>query len=261
LSKKRIEKNIYLKLKNMRLVKRMKKEGSILFKYRGQIPILLFLISFPLIEQTSLYPCLSLKYLNTIQYIGVTISFFGVILRFYTIGTTPDGTSGRNRNYQIAEHLNKTGIYSIVRHPLYLANFIIWFGISVYSLSYILVLIISMFFLILYERIILTEENYLIEKYSSEFTSYSQDTPVFLPSFGKFKKSNNKLSIKKILKQEYSSTLSTVLSFIYIDILLKYFFTNHLQEIEIITHNHVFISVVFIMIAITLKTLKNFKII
>ena len=244
----------------MKIVNKMQHEGASLFKYRGQIPILLFIIAFPLIEKTSLYHSLSLINLDIIQCTAVLISLIGIILRFYTIAETPDGTSGRNRNQQIADHLNKTGIYSIVRNPLYLANFIIWLGISIYSLSYILVLITSIVFLILYERIIMLEENYLLNKYPSEFQDYTQKTPIFFPNFKKYKKSNKEFSIKKILKQEYSSILSTAISFLYIDILLKYFYTDYIEINEIITHNHLYIFLIFIIIAIILKMMKKLKI-
>ena len=52
------------------------------------------------------------------------------MIRIYTVGTTPAGTSGRNRDKQIAEKLNKTGVYSIIRHPLYLGNLLIWLGVA-----------------------------------------------------------------------------------------------------------------------------------
>ncbi|MGB8874133.1 MAG: hypothetical protein WCC75_12145, partial [Desulfobaccales bacterium] len=45
-------------------------------------------------------------------------------------GLPPRGTSGRNTQGQVAETLNTTGIYSLVRNPLYLGNFLIWLGLS-----------------------------------------------------------------------------------------------------------------------------------
>ena len=35
-------------------------------------------------------------------------------------------TSGKNTAKQIAESLNTSGIYSVLRNPLYLANFLNW---------------------------------------------------------------------------------------------------------------------------------------
>lgn len=37
---------------------------------------------------------------------AILVSFAGVVVRAYTIGTTPRGTSGRNTKKQVAESLN-----------------------------------------------------------------------------------------------------------------------------------------------------------
>ena len=66
--------------------------------------------------------------------VSVFVSILGLVIRFYTIGTTPKGTSGRNTKNQIEQKddfLNSTGLYSLVRHPLYLGNYFIWLGISI----------------------------------------------------------------------------------------------------------------------------------
>jgi len=62
-----------------------------------------------------------------ITYIAIALSMFGFIIRAIAIGTTPKGTSGRNtKEGQVAESLNTKGIYSMVRHPLYLGNYFMW---------------------------------------------------------------------------------------------------------------------------------------
>ncbi len=58
----------------------------------------------------------------------MVISFFGLALRVIVVGHAPYGTSGRNTREQVADTLNTTGMYSIVRHPLYLANYLIILG-------------------------------------------------------------------------------------------------------------------------------------
>ena len=58
------------------------------------------------------------------------MSFFGLGIRVFTVGFTPKNTSGRNTAEQIADVLNTSGIYSMVRHPLYVGNFFMWLGIG-----------------------------------------------------------------------------------------------------------------------------------
>ena len=207
----------------MKIREKMLKHGNWLFKYRGQLPIILFLIAIPVIYETSYYNRIESATISIIQNSAIIISIIGLILRYYTIGTTPIGTSGKNRDSQIAEKLNTKGIYSLVRNPLYLGNYIIWIGITIYSLSYILIILVSFFFLFIYERIILVEEEFLSKKYPGKYPNFMQKTPVFFPNFKNYQKGEIKFSVKKILRQEYSSTLSTIISFIYIDILLRYF--------------------------------------
>src|SRR5208337_1596675 len=60
------------------------------------------------------------------------VSLAGLVLRFFTVGFAPRGTSGRNTLSQVAETLNTTGMYSLVRNPLYLGNFLIWLGLSLF---------------------------------------------------------------------------------------------------------------------------------
>ena len=50
----------------------------------------------------------------------------------HVAGHVPAGTSGRNTRGQIALELNTTGLYSIVRHPLYVGNFLMWLGLAMF---------------------------------------------------------------------------------------------------------------------------------
>ena len=84
--------------------------GNWLFKRRGWLPVVLFLFAVPVIFITDYN-----KISNNVKlYTGITavvVSFIGLMIRAYTVGTTPKGTSGRNTDEQISESLNSTGIY------------------------------------------------------------------------------------------------------------------------------------------------------
>ena len=92
----------------MALVDSWERHGNFLFKYRGQFPVLLFLIAIPFLYYTPDVNYQDQFYLNIVS---VLVSILGFVIRFYTIGTTPKGTSGRNTKEQIAEYLNTTGIF------------------------------------------------------------------------------------------------------------------------------------------------------
>jgi len=226
--------------------------GNFLFKYRGQIPILLFLIVIPFIYYTD-YQIFSSKLLRQNMIVSFLISFVGMIIRIYTVGTTPAGTSGRNRDKQIAKKLNQKGLYSIVRHPLYLGNFLIWFGVSMYTVNTLFTVFLSLFFFIYYNIIMKTEEAFLKKKFKNEFLLWKKNTPMFFPSLNNYHKSNYIFSIKTILKREYSSFLATVFSFLYIQALINLF---NKQDV-IISKNMWIILIISISITLTLRALKK----
>ncbi|MDR2152686.1 MAG: DUF1295 domain-containing protein, partial [Helicobacteraceae bacterium] len=83
----------------------------------------------------SLSLSLSERFASALTVLAVLISALGVAIRVYTIGYKHKGTSGRNTKTQQASALNTKGIYSLTRNPLYLGNFLIGWGVIVYTHS------------------------------------------------------------------------------------------------------------------------------
>ena len=124
----------------MALINELEKQGNFLFRYRGQFPVLLFFLAIPFLYWTEL-ELLNELTMARFNFIAILISFLGFCVRAYTVGTTPKGTSGRNTKEQKAYVLNTTGIYSTVRHPLYLGNFLMWIGIVLFTYNFYFVII------------------------------------------------------------------------------------------------------------------------
>ena len=72
----------------MALVNTFEKQGIILFKYRGQFPIVLFFLSIQFIWFTDYSSIINVKYYLIISIVLVLLGF---MIRFYTIGTTLKG--------------------------------------------------------------------------------------------------------------------------------------------------------------------------
>ena len=98
----------------MALLQSMERQGNFLFKYRGQFPVILFILAVPFIYLTD-YNMISEQSQTCFMYTAIILSSIGFLVRFYTIGTTPQGTSGRNTKKQVATVLNSTGMYSLLR--------------------------------------------------------------------------------------------------------------------------------------------------
>src|SRR6476469_2520811 len=62
----------------------------------------------------------------------IALSLTGLVVRAAAIGCKPRGTSGRNRRVQNAQVLNTTGLYSVVRHPLYMGTALRWGGTATF---------------------------------------------------------------------------------------------------------------------------------
>ena len=204
----------------MALIQSMEKQGNFLFKYRGQFPILLFVLVIPFIYLTD-YNAISKQVQVYFGYCAIVLSIIGFIIRFYTIGTTTKGTSGRNTSSQVATVLNSKGVYSVVRHPLYLGNYLIWLGIAFFTFNVYFIVIMSLLFWLYYERIMFAEERFLESKFGDDFLNWSNVVPAFFPSFLKFTRSEIPFSLISVLRREYASILSSIIGFVFVELVYQ----------------------------------------
>ncbi|MER3329549.1 MAG: isoprenylcysteine carboxylmethyltransferase family protein, partial [Candidatus Kapaibacterium sp.] len=119
-----------------------------------------------------------------VELIFLLVAFFGQFIRAYSVGLAAKNTSGRNTSVgQVADSLNSTGIYSTVRHPLYLGNFFMWLGIALFTANFWFIVAFIFLYWLYYERIMYAEEEFLRDKYGSTYTDWAERTPAIIPSF------------------------------------------------------------------------------
>jgi protein-S-isoprenylcysteine O-methyltransferase Ste14 len=194
----------------MGLVDELEKQGGWLFRWRSFLPISLILFV-PIALYGFHLPFDSLPVHEYWAKFCVAVSLVGLALRCFTVGCTPESTSGRNTRRQVAQQLNTTGIYSIVRHPLYLGNYIIGLGITLTSCAWWLPVIYSLLFWLYYERIMFVEEAFLSRKFGDAFGQWSAQTPAFIPKLRLWKPPALAFSFRNVLKREYSGLMIVVL--------------------------------------------------
>ena len=234
----------------MALINELEKQGNFLFKYRGQFPLVLFILAIPFLYLTeSVHPHLEENYTA----IAIVFSVIGFIIRAYTIGTTPRGTSGRNTKEQVAEVLNSTGIYSMLRHPLYLGNYFMWIGIVVFTFNWCFVIVVSLLYCMYYERIMFAEERFLERKFGDKYLKWASTLPAFIPRFSQFKKSDISFSLVSVLRREYSGLLATVIGFVFVDVLRNIFEGNT----ELFSQLALSILIGTALLSLILRTLKR----
>ena len=186
---------------------RSEKLGNQFFKYRGQIPAFIFLIAFILMH---IYPETEIWLNSTNTYLALLLVVIGHLVRALAVGKRAAHTSGRNRDEQVAEALNSTGIYSMVRHPLYLGNITTYMGWVVFTGIWWLIPIMLLVFLFYYRFIIYAEEQFLTRKFGQDYLDWKSATPLLLPAFWKFKANPQPFSFKTVLENEYSGIAASM---------------------------------------------------
>jgi protein-S-isoprenylcysteine O-methyltransferase Ste14 len=188
----------------MSLRNELEQSGSWLFRHRSYLPLLLIpfflacLSTFSYLGQS--------HFINEIWQVAcLAISFLGLAVRIITVGRAPIGTSGRNTREQAANTLTTTGMYSIVRHPLYLGNYLIMLGIALWPHVWWLAVLTTCFYALYYERIMLAEEAFLRERFGGTFEKWSAETPAFIPRLHGWKPSPVSFCWRTVAQREYNA--------------------------------------------------------
>ena len=208
----------------MALTEEFEQSGNWLFKRRGYLPVVLLTAGIIVLMLKKSNP--ERNYLLT-DIVYLFISFLGLAIRAFTIGHTPKNTSGRNIKGQKAEVVNTSGIYSIVRHPLYLGNFVIWLGLALFTESLFFIVIFVLAFWLYYERIMFAEEQFLRKKFGKEYEEWANKTPSFFPDFSKWAPGNLPFSWKNIFKREYNGFGNIIFAFTILALVRNYRFTGN----------------------------------
>ncbi|MCL2512235.1 MAG: isoprenylcysteine carboxylmethyltransferase family protein [Bacteroidales bacterium] len=191
----------------MALIEEMELQGNKWFRYRSYIPLIFLVVGLGVFAYSAwkhlsvleAYPL----YKNVFENVCLAVSLLGLAIRIYTVGYTPANTSGRNtKDGQVADELNTTGIYSTVRNPLYLGNFLMWLGIAMLTANIWFIISFCFLYWIYYERIIFAEEQFLRRKFGDVYLEWTKVTPAFFPKFSRYKKPVYPFSWKKVLKKE-----------------------------------------------------------
>lgn len=185
------------------------RSGQWLFRWRSYLPVAVLVV---LLCQLPRFEYLGGSHLldRWWEVLCLSVSFLGLGVRVLTIGHTPRGTSGRNTKGQLAEELNTTGMYSLVRHPLYVGNFLIWMGIALFVHSVLVTALVAAAFLLYYERIMFAEEAFLRGKFGAAYEEWAERTPAFVPRLRGWVRPSLPFSPRNVLRREYSAFFAIV---------------------------------------------------
>lgn len=237
----------------------MIRSGHVLFRWRSYLPLVFIGPALLALKQGA-------EWVNAVgddfQDIWVLcalgVSLIGLGVRIATVGFVPKATSGRNATGQRADSLNTTGMYSIVRNPIYLGNFIILLGVFLSVKVLWFAVVGSMFFMWYMERIILAEEQFLHDKFGEEYDEWRARTPVIIPNFKLWVKPSLPFSLRTVLKREYPALMAIALVYLINEMVTDLVFERDPFSFWI-RHDFVFPAffVVCVTIGLTLRFLKK----
>jgi len=196
--------------------------GNFFFKYRNWLFIILYLLLFvpspPLFSEKVFGP----DYYLWPVIIGLLITITGQAIRGVTIGLAYIIRGGKEGKVY-AEQLVTTGIFNHCRNPLYVGNILMLLGVGVLSNSLLYVGIIMPLFLIIYQAIVLAEENFLRNKFGASFDQYCSRVNRWIPSLKGISSTINSMHFKwkRWILKEYN-TQYVWLTGIVLILLLKY---------------------------------------
>jgi hypothetical protein len=106
--------------------------------------------------------------------IGLAMAVVGQVFRIYAAGFI-------HKNKQLAS----TGPYALVRHPLYMGNFLILIGFTLAAANLYVAAVVVVFFLIWYPAAIAYEDNKLENIFEDEWREWSKNIRAIIP--GRFR--------------------------------------------------------------------------
>ena len=210
----------------MALVHEFENSGNWLFKRRSWLPLFLVLAAIVMMYLGN-RQVIIFDLRDEMIFLGVSV--FGELLRILTVGFAPRNTSGRNTSGgQIADELNVTGAYSLVRHPLYAGNFFMWLGPVLFLRSVWFTLFFMLIYWLYYERIMFAEEQFLRRKFGEAYDKWSEKVSAFIPFSFRFIPPKLSFSVRNVLKREYHSFVNIFVIFAVLDLCRNYFLTERI---------------------------------
>lgn len=195
-------------------------QGNWLFRWRSYLPFIVLPLAATAFSN-SLW--VNDAFGNSVEeawdYSCYGLALVGLLVRVLTVGFVPAGTSGRNTTQQNAEALNSTGMYSVVRHPLYFANFVVFIAFVLLFKSLLLTLFLAVAYFLYYERIMLAEEKFLETKYSDAYRTWAAKTPAFFPRPSGFISPKLPFSWRSALVREHHTLLLITIAFATVEML------------------------------------------
>lgn len=205
----------------MPLREELRHSGEWLFRHRSHLPLVALAVTLAAFVGYQ-YPGGTAQTALAWQLFCFAISLSGQLVRITTVGFVPRDTSGRNVQCQVAACLNTTGWYSVVRHPLYVGNYLMYLGVMMLPAVWWVPVLLTLAFWLYYERIMFAEEEFLRDKFGASYEEWASRTPAFVPRLSQWASPSMPFCPRATARRENSSVLGMLVTFAACDAIAHY---------------------------------------
>ena len=141
---------------------------------------------------------------------GLVAVGMGMVVRGAVVGHVPHQTSGRGPRL-VARVLNTDGAYSLVRHPLYLGNLLLWIGIAGFTGAWWFVAAVAGLVTWSTSRTMRAEDRFLEGRFETTYLEWRARTPRLVPRWTRWRPPDLPFSVRTVLRRETTTWSATVL--------------------------------------------------
>jgi len=196
----------------------MVRQGQWLFRWRSYLPLLLLPLAASLLPQSDwMSEVFGPRLAGLWDYFCLLLALIGLGVRIFTVGCVPAGTSRRSTREQSAASLNTSGMYSLMRHPLYFGNLFIFLGLVLLFRSIPFALLSAALYYLYYKRIMAAEEDFLSRQHGQSYRDWAARTPAMIPRLRGWQSPALPFSGRAAMRREFHSLLLIGAGFLLIE--------------------------------------------
>jgi protein-S-isoprenylcysteine O-methyltransferase Ste14 len=244
---------------DVKLLDQIPRSGDWLFRWRGQLPLLmlpLFLLGLLDAGLPDPVPPAARSW----QIASLAIALAGLAVRVVAIGTAPAGTSERSTTNPRASELRTTGVYSVVRHPLYLGNTLTAVGFACFATVWYLPVIVALLGILYHERIAAREEVFLEGRFGETFLKWADEVPAMIPRLAGYTRSTTPFVFRRVAGREFHGLFVIGAVLFVLDVARAALATGRLVWDPLWTGLFVVTAAIFVVCSVLKKTTKLFDV-
>jgi len=224
--------------------------GRFAFRYRGMLlPIAVVLLLLP---SPALLPDPA-----PAGVVGLCIALVGQFIRSANVGLEYIIRGGRDHQVY-AEALVTGGIYSHVRNPMYVGNFLLVLGMSIASNSWMFLLLALPLVVLMHMAIVAAEEDFLSNRFGAEFDAFCARSPRWVPRLSGLTATfrSHSFNWRRVLVKEYQKPFDWVAALAIVTI-LKIALAHGLQQHPLVVGLMAFVMLVRVSLYIGARMLHG----